>query len=112
MVQGHVEAGGFIAGTTGGSPTVQVGISGYDGGSVLGSGEEKYLGKYHDLYFGASNVTAQFQLNGSLTPGFPATLMRLSGSKFRVTLWKEMEAKFQLRPWTNTNRIIRSFSIV
>ena len=34
--------------------------------------EEKYLGKYHDMYFGASNVTAQFQLNGSLTPGFPA----------------------------------------
>ena len=24
------------------------------------------------MYFGASNVTAQFQLNGSLTPGFPA----------------------------------------
>ena len=26
--------------------------------------EEKYLGKYHDMYFGASKVTAQFQLNG------------------------------------------------
>jgi hypothetical protein len=72
VVNGHVEAGGFISATTGGSPTVQVGISGYDSGSVLGSGEEKYLGKYHDMYFGASNVTAQFQLNGSLTPGFGA----------------------------------------
>ena len=72
MVQGHVEAGGFIAGTSAGSPTVQIGVSGYDSGSVLGSGEEKYLGKFHDMYFGATNVTAQFQLNGSVTPGFPA----------------------------------------
>ena len=24
------------------------------------------------MYFGATNFTAQFQLNGSLTPGFPA----------------------------------------
>ena len=76
-VSGHVQAGGFIAGATGGSPTVQVGVSGYDSGSVLGSGEEKYLGKYHSLYFGASNVTAQFQLNGSLTPGFPANIPEL-----------------------------------
>ena len=73
-IQGSTSAGGFVAATSGGTVNVEVGISQYDTGSVLGSGEEKYLGKYQDLYFGAANVTAQFQLNGSLTPGFPALI--------------------------------------
>ena len=70
-MQGHVTAGGFVAGTSGGTVNVEVGIPQYDSGSDVG---EKLLQKYNDMYFGASNVTAQFQLNGSLTPGFPANI--------------------------------------
>ena len=39
----------------------------------MGINEEKYLGAYHDLVI-ESDATIQLQLNGALTPGFPAKI--------------------------------------
>ena len=38
---------------------------------MLGINDEKFVGAYHDLSI-ESDATIQFQLNGALTPGFPA----------------------------------------
>ena len=66
-VQGSTTTGGFISATSGGTVNVEVGLPQYDSGSNL---SEKYIQKYDDMYFGANNALFQFQINGSLTPGF------------------------------------------
>ena len=67
--------GGFVCETsnfaTGGA--VEIGLPEYDRGGVLGINDEKYLGGYHDLSI-ESDATIQLQLNGALTPGFPAKI--------------------------------------
>ena len=73
-VQGHVLAGGFVSASSANfSNAVEIGLPEYDRGGIPGISEEKYLSKYHDCSI-ESNATIQFQLNGSLTPGFPATV--------------------------------------
>ena len=52
----------------------ETGIPAYDAGGLLKTNGEKYRGKMHNFAFGANTVTAQLQLNGALTPGFPATI--------------------------------------
>jgi hypothetical protein len=41
---------------------------------VLRTNGEKYTSKYHKFAFGSNAATWQLQLNGTLTPGFPATV--------------------------------------
>lgn len=60
--------------TSGGAITQDIGLPSYESGGVLRTSGEKYKGKFHNFKFGADTVTCQFQLNGSLTPGWPATL--------------------------------------
>jgi hypothetical protein len=74
-VQGHVLAGGFVCSTSNFSTgaAVEVGLPEYDRGGVPGISDEKYVSKYHDCSI-ESDATMQFQLNGSLTPGFAATV--------------------------------------
>ena len=80
-VKGYKEAGCFtspatIAATNGsaGAVTQDIGKPEYDIGGLLRTNGEKYRGKMHNFAFGANTVTAQLQLNGALTPGFPATI--------------------------------------
>ena len=74
-VQGHVLAGGFVCSTSNFSTgaAVEVGLPEYDRGGVPGISDEKYVSKYHDCSI-ESDATIQLQLNGSLTPGFPASV--------------------------------------
>ena len=77
VVAGHKLTGGYIstqAAAWDSANTIAVGATQYDAGGVLGVDSEKYRGKFHNMTFGAANVTAQFQLNGSLTPGFQASI--------------------------------------
>ena len=80
-VKGYKEAGCFtspatIAATNGsaGAVTQDIGKPEYDIGGLMRTNGEKYRGKFHNFAFGANTVTAQLQLNGALTPGFPATI--------------------------------------
>ena len=74
-VQGHVHAGGFVCSTSNFAtgPAVEIGLPEYDRGGIPGISEEKYLSMYHDCSI-ESNATIQFQLNGSLTPGWACSV--------------------------------------
>lgn len=97
-VAGYKRAGCFtspasIAATNGsaGAVTQDIGLPQYEIGGVLRTNGEKYLGKFHNFTL-ASNATAQFQLNGTLTPGFPATVPELYAmSKNAVDSYGEPE---------------------
>ena len=73
-VKGYKKTGGFIAAASGDSPTTDIGLPDYDAGGVLRTNGEKYVGKYHNFEFGSAAATLQFQLNGSLTPGWSANI--------------------------------------
>lgn len=81
-VKGFKGAGGFIAGTSAGSPTVAVGLPSYDaGGSAFyGTNAEKYINSYFNFSevacraSGSVAPTVQLQLNGSYIPTFKATV--------------------------------------
>ena len=57
--------------------TIEIGTPGYDTGGVMGINDEKYRGKFHNMAFGSADATIQLQLNGSLTPGFAATVPQM-----------------------------------
>ena len=82
-VKGYKRAGCFTStatiaatNTAGGAVTQDIGLPQYEIGGVLRTNGEKYRGKFHNFAL-ASDATAQFQLNGTLTPGFPATVPEL-----------------------------------
>lgn len=81
-VKGFKGAGGFVAGTSGGSPTVAVGLPGYDAGgsAYYGTNAERYINSYFNFSevacraSGSVAPTFQLQLNGSYIPTFKATV--------------------------------------
>jgi len=73
-VEGYVGPGGFVSASSASYlNAVEIGLPDYDRGGVMGINEEKYLGAYHDLKI-ESDATIQLQLNGALTPGWPAKI--------------------------------------
>lgn len=71
-VQGHKAKGLTAATSVGTAAEIEIGRSSYDSGGVLGADSEKYIGKAHNFKVTGPTVTAQFNVNGSLIPGFPA----------------------------------------
>lgn len=73
-IAGYKQAGAFVAGSSGGSPTVEVGLPQYDTGGVLDTNAEKYVGKFFNYEAPNSGaITAQVQLNGAYYPQYTAT---------------------------------------
>ena len=96
IVSGYKTGGGaFVAATSAGAVTVDIGKSQYDiGGNDIGANKEKYVGKYFNFSFGAPEATIQLQLNGALAPGYPATTAEAYAlSKNSVDAYKECPIK-------------------
>ena len=78
-VSGYKTTGGFVSATTGGSPTLDIGIPGYDSGGILGTNSEKYKSKYLNFVAPDKQMSMQMSLNSMLFPQFPASLSVLAG---------------------------------
>jgi hypothetical protein len=79
-VSGHKSgngARGAAAEAAGTAHTIELGTPGYDTGGVMGINDEKYRGKFHNMAFGSADATIQLQINGSLSPGFAATVPQM-----------------------------------
>ena len=80
VVKGHKIKGAFVADTSAGSPTSDIGVPTYDVGGVLDYNTEKYLTKFINFSEPASGTKPlyQFQLNGAYFPQFRATFEEMS----------------------------------
>jgi len=78
-VQGYKRAGAFVAATSAGSPTTDIGIPQYDNGGVLDTNREKYNSAYFDFDQPTAGFKAQLQLNGAFLPMFSANVENLWG---------------------------------
>lgn len=68
-VAGKKSSGAFVAGTSGGSPTVEIGLpSGTDVGGVYGCSSEGYTPKYLTFAAPSSNFKANIGINGYTYP--------------------------------------------
>jgi hypothetical protein len=74
VYSGYKTTGGFVSGTSGGSPTVDVGVPQYDVGGVLGTNAEKYKSKYFNFVAPSEEMTMQMSLNSTYFPQFPANM--------------------------------------
>ena len=75
-VEGYKRAGGFVAITSAGSPTTDVGLPQYDIGGVLNTNAEKYKSYFFNFaqaqISASSPATFQFSFNSSFIPQFKA----------------------------------------
>ena len=74
------------------SDSKELGLPGYDHGGVMATNEEKYISEYFNCEIDA-NATAQFQLNGSMTPGFQASVAEWMEISKNAVSGVGMEAK-------------------
>lgn len=77
-VSGYKLAGAFAAGTSGGSPTVAIGVPQYDSGGSLDTNKEKYVARYFNfvepLLAGQTVSNYQLQINSANYPAYKLTV--------------------------------------
>jgi len=103
-VAGYKKTGAFLASTSAGSPTLDVGLPQYDVGGVMDTNAERYVGNFFNFTesLSAAAVPATYQLNfnGSFIPQFKASAEQMLSITRNSVPTYEMNGKYPVSTMT------------